>query len=275
MIKDGKLLNNLYIRTRKALPLMPLFPTRLRRSVDLKIQDEIDSIKIFPIVSNGSKAIECHKDSDEEITCRQDDFEYKIKLKHRDLSQESLESLIRSLYLRLSSSIPTEKHKRSEVLTAAPPSGGSNNEEPFMIVLPPQMHSHNIECPEFNREHATEWPYKSCKHCEDDATENPPPIDNMIIECSPRDYETVNPGDVREVKHDGTTKRPNAYVYSCRWQGKRYGNIWSTAPSIGYESKECIRGQKTLIIKKHVLTSRTKTKQSRASNLAHGVFMKF
>uniref|UniRef100_A0A224XF59 Putative secreted protein n=1 Tax=Panstrongylus lignarius TaxID=156445 RepID=A0A224XF59_9HEMI len=217
MIKDGKLLNNLYIRTRKALPLMPLFPPRLRRSTDLKLKDEIDSIKIYPVESNGTKAIECHKVNDEEISCRQDDFEYKIKLKHKDLSQESLESLIRTLYLRLSTSISTEKRKRSEVLTAAP-SSGESGEEPFMIVLPPQEPTPVNGCPE-PKEEMTEWPYKVCKICEE-PEEPPPPIDNMIIECSPRDYELINPDEPR-VFNEGPTTQPSAYVYSCRWQGKR------------------------------------------------------
>ncbi|KAK9512966.1 hypothetical protein O3M35_001265 [Rhynocoris fuscipes] len=209
LIKNGRLLNKFYTDMKDNERLKRYFLER-------NLKNEIESVNIVPIQSNGAESIECIKNNEDYISCKQDDFEYNIKLKHKDLSQDNIENLIRSLYMRLSCGMPSFKDKRSAC-------NNDTNDSPFMLILPPPKPT--SLCNDIAS--TTVWMFTPCKSYYMTSTapiQKQQNVNNkMIIECDPKDFEPETANYPRKFYQfdPASTTEPSAYIYSCRWQGKR------------------------------------------------------
>ncbi|KAF6206201.1 hypothetical protein GE061_017430 [Apolygus lucorum] len=204
LIQRGGLLNVGYVSSQSPILRMRREnpAVKEKNTSAVSIMNEISSVEVLPIIRQ-SRTIECQRDSDGVVNCHQDDLHYKIRLKHPDLPQDILETLITNLYARLFKATSDKKKRDGNKISTQKP---SSDESPFIIVLPPD-HSEGVKVVQ-NAKPVKNHNIPETEHSED-----------LIIECTPTDLE--GPKDNEKTSLKGDQKGPKNYVYSCRWHGKR------------------------------------------------------
>ncbi|BES96020.1 Hypothetical protein NTJ_08829 [Nesidiocoris tenuis] len=174
------------------------------------IMSEIRSVEVLPIIRK-SRTIECRRDREGVVDCHQDDLRYKIRLKHPDLPQDMLETLIANLYGRLFKA--TNDKKKREGVNSQPSVVKSREETPFIIVLPPDQ----SDPPKIGLPTKIESLPKITKNKVSTEADQ---SDDLVIECSPTDDEPLKSDGVFLSKNDDFNSA-GSLVYSCKWVSKR------------------------------------------------------
>uniref|UniRef100_A0A0A9XD61 Uncharacterized protein n=1 Tax=Lygus hesperus TaxID=30085 RepID=A0A0A9XD61_LYGHE len=215
LIQKGRLLNAGYVSNQSPIPRKRRESSAVKEknTSAVSIMNEISSVEVLPIIRQ-SRTIECQRDSDGVVNCHQDDLHYKIRLKHPDLPQDILETLITNLYARLFKAT-SDKKKRdgNKIITQKP----NSDESPFIIVLPAD-HSEGVKEVQSAKPVVKSHNIPETEHSED-----------LIIECTPTDLEGPKDNEKTSLKGDNrkdlrTTSTPADGMGRGRLSSK--GSSW-------------------------------------------------